>query len=279
MPDRRPTGVLLSDVVDYLDQYLRVADIPDDPNALNGLQVENHGWVDHVIAAVDASQATIDGVVHSLADEDGDEGFSGGDHGDAPLVLVHHGLFWDGNRSVTGRRYNRLRTLLTNDIALYSAHIPLDVHPEVGNNPILSRRLGLTGGGTFGPYKGIELGVWGHAPEAIRSRRALLAAVQKELGLPMAPMLIPGGSDRMQRVGIVTGAGASMIAAARDVGLDTLLTGEGPHHSYFDAMEWGVNVIYAGHYATETLGVRALAEHLGERFGIPHLFHDHPTGL
>lgn len=279
MPDSHPAGVLLTDVVDYLDRYLRIAEIPDESGAVNGLQVENHGWVDHIIAAVDASQSTIDGVVHSLAEEDGDEGFSGGDHGDTPLVLVHHGLFWDGNQPVSGRRYRRLRALLANDVALYAAHIPLDVHPVVGNNAVLARELGLKVRGTFGSYKGIDLGVWGEGRDKIASRQGLLEQLRFQLDLPQPPMLIPGGPAEIKRVGIVTGGASSMIAAARDAGLDTFITGEGPHYTYHDAMEWGLNVIYAGHYATETVGVKALAEHLGQHFGLPYLFHDHPTGL
>jgi len=116
-------------------------------------------------------------------------------------------------------------------------------------------------------------------PPGLASRDALSAALQSVLGLSAAPRLIPGGPDRIQRVGIVTGGAGTMVREARDAGLDTFITGEGPHHTYFDAMEYGVNVFHAGHYATETVGVKALAEHLGNRFGLPVSFHDHPTGM
>jgi dinuclear metal center YbgI/SA1388 family protein len=259
------SDVALRDVSDYLDGYLRIREIPDAPNAVNGLQVENRGTVTRIVAAVDASLATIEAAL-------------GGERG--VLVLVHHGLFWDGNVPVTGRRYRRLRALIAADAALYSAHIPLDVHPEVGNNVVLAERLGLVVDGWFGDYRGISLGVRGHAPAALAHRPLLVREIELALGVDTdAIHVVAGGPDRLGRIGIVTGAGGGMIAAARDAGLDTLITGEGPHHSYFDAMEWGLNVIYAGHYATETLGVQALASHLADRFDLPWDFHDHPTGL
>ena len=253
-------GADLKEIASYLDEYLRIREIPDEPTAVNGLQVENSGRVTSLVAAVDASQATI-----AAADP-------------SALILVHHGLLWDGNVPIAGRRYRRLRALLDRDAALYSAHIPLDVHPEVGNNVVLAERLGLSIEGWFGDYRGIPLGVWGRAPHILTHRDALGAEVAQALGSG-AVRVIAGGPERPGRIGIVTGAGGSMIGAARDTGLDTLVTGEGAHHTYFDAMEWGINVIYAGHYATETLGVQALASHLADRFDLPWDFHDHPTGL
>ena len=257
-------------MVAYLDDYLRVREVGDEKNAVNGLQVENRGMVGHIVAAVDASQGTIDRVA-AAAQESG---------GAPPLLLVHHGLFWDGNVPVTGRRYRRLSALLENDVAVYAAHIPLDLHPEVGNNVVLAERLGMAVDGWFGEYRGIPLGVFGTVPAALGPREVFVAELERILG-NFAPgaRLIPGGPERVSRVGIITGGAGGMIAAARDAGLDTFVTGEGAHHTYFDAMEWGLNVIYAGHYATETLGVQALASHLAERFGLEWEFHDHPTGL
>jgi len=255
---------LLVEVRSYLDQYLRIGEFPDYPNALNGLQVENGGEVTRVVAAVDASQATIDAAAA----------------GDGPaLLLVHHGLFWDGNQPVTGRRYRRIRTLLNHDTALYSAHLPLDAHPSLGNNILLAHRLQLDVRGWFGSYQGHNVGVWGYATHSHATRGALGEALEAILGLASPPRVIAGGPERPSRVGIVTGGAGSMIAAARDAGLDTFITGEGSHHTYFDAMEWGINVVYAGHYATERLGVEALAGHLAQRFGLPWKFHDQPTGL
>ena len=257
--------ISLVELTAYLDGYLRTAEIPDDPNALNGLQVENAGQVRRIVAAVDASQQTIDRAVEGAG---------------PTLVLVHHGLFWDGNRAMTDRRYRRIAALVRHDAALYASHLPLDLHPEVGNNAVLAHQLGLTAVESFGSYKGVAIGVKGNAPGPIQSRDALVEAVGRALGTASSAVrLIPGGPARIARIGVITGAGGSMIAEAVSAGCDTFITGEGAAHTYFDATEWGINLIYAGHYATETVGVRALAEHLSSRYGLPWEFHDHPTGL
>ncbi len=255
--------VPLADLVGYLDTYLRLGETPDETNAVNGLQVENRSPIGWIAAAVDAGQATIDGVVEAAASKPG-----------APLVLVHHGLFWDGNRPVTGRRYRRLAALLAHDIALYAAHIPLDVHPEVGNNAVLARDLGVTDPVPFDDYKGIPLGIAGRLASP---RDALVGRLERLLGT--TARLIPGGPATTARVGIITGGAGGRVQAALAAGCDTFITGEGAHYTYFDAMELGVNLIYAGHYATEQVGVKALAAHLADRFGLPWEFHDHPTGL
>jgi dinuclear metal center YbgI/SA1388 family protein len=195
-------------------------------------------------------------------------------------LIVHHGLFWDGNQPVVGRRYRRLRALFEQDAALYSAHIPLDVHAEVGNNPVLARSLRLSNLSPFGDHKGIQLGIAGDAPAATPTRDALVSSLAATLGSAANDIkLIPGGPERIRRVGVITGGAGSAILQARDAGCDTFITGEGAAHTYFDAMEGGINVVYAGHYATETLGVKALAAHLSARFNLPWDFHDHPTGL
>jgi dinuclear metal center YbgI/SA1388 family protein len=256
-------------LVAWLDQYLRIGEIPDEAGAVNGLQVECRGAIGRIVAAVDASQATIDGAAPLPRPPDQA----------STLLVVHHGLFWDGNQPVTDRRYHRLRHLMETDSALYSAHIPLDVHPEVGNNIALARALGLEIQGSFGAYRGIEIGVWGVHPDS-PTRVHLGEQVAAAIGIaPSAIRLIPGGPSLAGRVGIITGGAGSQIGAARQAGLDTFITGEGAHHTYFDAMEGGVNVIYAGHYATESLGVQALAARLNAEFGLPWEFHPHPTGM
>lgn len=256
-------GVSVAELAGYLDQYLRVREVPDEPNAVNGLQVENaSGRVERIVAAVDASLETI-------------QGAGAGRKGSA-LLLVHHGLFWDGNLPVTGRRYRRVRSLLDSDTALYAAHIPLDLHSEVGNNAVLARALGLTDTQPFDLYKGVAIGVQGTLAKPV-TRESLIRTLEQVLSTKAR--LIPGGPSESQRIGVITGGAGGRIAAARDAGLDTFVTGEGAHHTYFDAMEFGVNLIYAGHYATETVGVKALAQHLGTRFNIPWEFHHHPTGL
>jgi dinuclear metal center YbgI/SA1388 family protein len=251
-------GVALRELVSHLDEYLRIHEIPDSQHALNGLQVEGRREVGSIAVAVDASEASVMGAVELGAD----------------LLLVHHGLFWDGNQPVTGRRYRRLAPLVEAGIGLYSAHLPLDVHPAVGNNAILARELGLEVLGTFGEYKGIDVGLWG---EAGWSRGELAARLGEVLGAEAR--LIPGGPERVERVGVLTGGGGDYVAAAAAAGLDTLVTGEGSHHTYFAAMEGGVNLFYGGHYATETFGVRALAAYLEARFGVTWTYLDQPTGL
>jgi dinuclear metal center YbgI/SA1388 family protein len=250
--------VRLDSLVSYLDDYLRIGEVADEPHALNGLQVENGGDVHHLAVAVDACQATIDQAAERGAD----------------LMLVHHGLYWGGLVPLVGRHYRRFSALVRHNIALYSAHIPLDRHPEVGNNVVLARRLGIEVRGWFGDYRGSPLGAWG---ELELSREALAERLESVLG--SRPRILPGGSERVRRVGVITGGGGSMIGEAARSGLDAFVTGEGRHSTFAEAEELGVNVYYAGHYATETLGVRALAEHLAERFQLPWSFIDHPTGL
>lgn len=246
------------ELAEYLDKYLRVREVEDSRNALNGLQVENEGPVSSFAVAVDACQVTIDQSVQIGAN----------------LLLVHHGLFWGGLEPLVGRHGRRVRTLMRHNVALYSAHIPLDLHPEVGNNAVLARTLGLAEPKFFGDHLGQELGVAG---TLLTTRAALVDRVRQVLGVESH--VIAAGPEEVRRIGIISGGGGSMIGEAVRAGVDTYLTGEGTHHTHFDAEEWGVNVIYAGHYATETMGVRALAVHLEQRFGLPWHFIDHPTGL
>ncbi|NIR44070.1 MAG: Nif3-like dinuclear metal center hexameric protein [Gemmatimonadetes bacterium] len=252
-------AVELDQLVAYLDGYLNIADYSDAPGAHNGLQVENNGRVSNVVACTDACQATIDAAVELGAD----------------LMIVHHGLFWGpGVTPLTGRAYRRIKPLIEHDIAVYSSHIPLDAHLEVGNNAELARGIGLQELKPFGEYEGREIGYRG-ATEADRQE------VERRLAelLGVDPFVIPGGPERVSQVGVVTGGAGGLIGQARDAGLDTFITGEGAHYTYFDAEEWGINVFYAGHYATETLGVKALAAHVAERFALEWRFVDHPTGL
>lgn len=248
----------LHELVDHLDGHLDTAGVPDYRGSVNGLQVENSGTVERIAVAVDATQGTIEAAVAAEAD----------------LLIVHHGLFWDGRQDVTGRRYRRLRALLEADMAVYASHLPLDVHPEVGNNAVLARALGVEVEGRFGEYKGQPMGYWGRLE--IR-REALAARLDQVLGCRVR--LIAGGPERVQRVGVITGGAGGEVWSAMEAGLDAFVTGEGAHHNYFDAEEGGVNLYLGGHYATEVWGVRALAEHLQERFGLPWTFIDRPTGL
>lgn len=242
----------------YLDELLQVREFPDYPNAFNGLQVENSGAADCVAAAVDASEQTIREAARR----------------GCRLLLVHHGLFWDGAGPIQGRRYRRLKLLIENDMAVYSAHLPLDAHPDLGNNALLARALGIQQRGLFGLFSGTPIGIWGN----LEIRREALAARLDDL-LGVRVKLIPGGPEIISRAGVITGGAGSMINEAVSANLDAFVTGEGAHHTYFDAMENGINVYYAGHYATETFGVRAVAAHLEQKFGLSWEFIDCPTGL
>ncbi|HEX6560153.1 MAG TPA: Nif3-like dinuclear metal center hexameric protein [Longimicrobiales bacterium] len=247
-----------SEVAQYLDGLLKIAEIPDYPNAYNGLQVENAGQVRRIAAAVDASEAAIRAAAKRGCN----------------LLLVHHGLFWDGAAPLTGRRYRKVKLLVEHDIAVYSAHLPLDLHPELGNNALLANALGVNVRETFGTFHEVPIGVAG----TLEIRREALAARLDDL-LGARVRMLAGGPERVSRVGIVTGGAGDMIRQAAEAQLDAFITGEGAHHTYFDAMEYGVNVYYAGHYATETFGVRALAAHLEETFGVSWEFLDLPTGM
>lgn len=252
--------VRLPDLVGYLDEYLAVREVPDYPNAFNGLQVEGREEVRRVLTAVDVSVASVEEAVAWGAD----------------LLVVHHGLFWNGLQPIVGRFRRRLQPLLRENISLYSVHLPLDVHPEVGNNARLARLLGLTLGERFGDYQGVPIGL---VCDTEMPLSELVSLLEKELNTQAK--VFPFGKDPVRRAGILTGAGGNTrtLTEAHRLGIDTLITGEGAHHTYLDAEELGINLVYAGHYATETLGVRALGEHLQRQFGLEHRFFDHPTGL
>lgn len=248
----------LGAVTTWLDEYLRIRALPDHEGAVNGLQVENSGRVTRVVAAVDASLESITAAARTPGS----------------LLVVHHGLFWDGNQAVTARRYRRLKAAFAGDVAVYSAHLPLDAHPEVGNNVLLAQLLGLAILGPFGRYKELDVGVHGVLE---MDREALTRKVSELLGHPAR--LISGGPAMTKRVALISGGAGSSVGEAAARGCDTYITGEGAHHTWFDAMEGGVNLIYAGHWATETLGVKALAERVATQFGVPWEFHAQPTGL
>lgn len=246
--------VELRSVVDYLDRYLATGEVEDARGAVNGLQLENGGRVSRVAAAVDASERTVTEAVRRGCD----------------LLIVHHGLFWGGGAPVTGRLYRKLEPLMRAGVAVYSSHLPLDRHSEVGNNVVLAKELGIEIEGTFAG----ELGCWGRLE---LKREALAARLNDILGVHVR--MLPFGPEVIRKAGVITGGAGSMIDAARAAGLDAFVTGEGAHHTYFDAEEGQINVYYGGHYATETWGVRALAAHLADQFGLPWEFIDHPTGL
>jgi dinuclear metal center YbgI/SA1388 family protein len=254
----------LDKIAHHLDELLHVADVPDFPGALNGIQMETDADILKVAAAVDAREKTI----RAAADAG------------ANLLLVHHGLFWNGVQAFRGAFLRRVRLLIEHRVAVYSAHLPLDMHPDLGNNVLLARELGLTPETGFARFKTIDIGVAGAADIPTTE---IVARASRFARLHGHEVRTAGLVDSKvtRRWGICTGAGAGQdtLREAISARLDTLIVGEGPHWTAIDAEEAGLTIVYAGHYATETLGVRALATHVSGVFGLNWTFVDAPTGL
>ena len=248
----------LNEMVAFLDRELNVAAIADYPGAMNGLQLANDGAVGRIVAAVDASLPVIEAAAA----------------GGPGLLIVHHGMFWQGAQPVTAAFYRKLKSAMGAGLAVYSSHLPLDVHPEWGNNILLARAIGLVDPVPFFAHNGVLLGVRG---SWTGTRNDLADILRKTLGGPVH--VCPGGPDAPTTVGVITGGAGGEVAKVAALGVDTFVTGEGPHWSFPLAEELGVNVFYGGHYATETFGVQALAQALARQFHLPWSFLDHPTGL
>jgi dinuclear metal center YbgI/SA1388 family protein len=249
----------LDDIVAFMDRELALAAITDYPGAVNGLQLANGGVVGRVVTAVDASLAVVETAAAA---------------GGPGLLLVHHGMFWQGAQPVRGAFYRKLKTAMDAELAIYSAHLPLDVHPQWGNNICLARALGIHTVEPFLDWKGAPMGLrgaWEGSRDELRER--LAAAV----GGPV--LVCPGGRDQIRSVGLVTGGAGTEVAAAAAAGVDVFISGEGPHWSFPLAEELGLNVMLAGHYATETFGVKALGAEIARRFDLPWDFIHRPTGL
>jgi dinuclear metal center YbgI/SA1388 family protein len=249
---------VLNEIVKYCDSYLRIREIQDYENALNGLQLENSGGVRKIAAAVDVSTRALRESVKCGAD----------------LLIIHHGMFWPGLRPVTKALHRQLKFALDNGVAIYSAHLPLDLHPEVGNNVLLMRTLGFEESEAFFEEKGSLLG-----------RRALddlpLDELTRRLEKAVAGPVktIAFGSKTAGSVGVISGGAGGEIERVAAEGIETFITGEAPHWAAIAAEELGINLLLAGHYATETFGVKALAVHLAEKFRLDWQFISLPTGL
>ena len=245
-------------LVDYCRDLLRVREIEDWPNALNGLQIENSGAATRIGAAVDASTRTIDAAI--------ERGIN--------FLIVHHGLFWPGLQPVTGSRRRMFERAFKHDLALYSAHLPLDIHSVLGNNAQLAKALGLENTEPFFEKKGQCIGLKATAQV---SRADLAQKLEHSLGNPVK--LFAAGPEQTQTIALITGGAGSEIYEVAGEGIDTFITGEAPHWAAVAATELGINLLLGGHYATETFGVKALAAHLSDRFDLPWEFLDFPTGL
>ncbi len=252
---------VLSKIIRHLEELLNHAGVGDYPGAHNGLQIGNDGQhleVPRVCAAVDACEAVIDEAARVRG----------------TLLLVHHGLLWGGAQPFIGALKRKLETAFEAGLAVFSSHLPLDLHPMLGNNAQLAKLLGLRKCVTAFPSKGQPIGLVG---EVNATRDEFSARIAKAVGAEVH--LAPGGPARVRRVGVVTGGAGELVAEAAALGCDTFVTGEGPHHTFTLAEELGVNLFYAGHYATETFGVKALAQHVARKFRLPWEFIHHPTGL
>jgi dinuclear metal center YbgI/SA1388 family protein len=244
------------EIVAFLDEELDVRSVEDD--SMNGLQVQGRGEVGKVALATDAALR-----IYRLASELG-----------CGMIVAHHGILWSRLTPITGVLHDHVRFLLEADINLYAAHLPLDLHPRLGNNAELVRMAGVRAPEPFGRYHGRDIGFMGklEQEEALDDLAGRLAS---ELGA--RPVVLPFGPGRVRSIGVVSGGGAFALNEAIAKGLDCFVTGEGAHWNHHLALEAGINVIYLGHYHTETPGVKAVGALLEERFGLETVFIDEPT--
>ncbi len=249
----------LKDLTNYLDAYLRIDEFED--HSQNGLQVEGPAEVQRIVLAVDSSLAGFAKAVELGAD----------------LLIVHHGLFWGDERVLTGPFYQRIKTLIEGGVGLYAAHIPLDAHEELGNNVELARVLDLEVTDRFGEYHGTPIGVACRPPSGSVDREGLVATINTRLDTDC--VVQPHGPAEVRSIGIVSGGAAGMVGEAANAGFDLFLTGETNHTHAHDGAEHGLNVVFAGHYATETVGLKALARHLKHEFDLETTFFDLPTEM
>ncbi len=251
--------VSLQDIVTHLDTELQTSIIRDARNALNGLQVENNGQVSKVALAVDASQKTIDAAIAAGAD----------------LLIVHHGLFWSGLLPMTGWWKKKITSCLDHNLAVYSAHLPLDLHPTLGNNASIVQGLGLTDIQPEVDMGGQSIGFAGHFDGTISELKTRFEAL---LDSPVTGYVhdanMPAG-----RVAVCSGSAGDEIYKMQAKGYQTYITGEENHWVVNAAEDMGVNMLFGGHYATETFGVKALGELLEQKFGLPCSFIHHPTDM
>jgi dinuclear metal center YbgI/SA1388 family protein len=244
-------------IVEFLDRELRVASIED--YSCNGLQVQGAGRVGRVGLAVDASLETYEAAARERCQ----------------MLLVHHGMIWGGLRRIATTVHRQLKFLFDNEISLYGAHLPLDLHPVYGNNAQLAKNiLGMSGLKPFGNYKGILIGFEGRFPRPV-TLEALAGRLTQRLG--GNAVLLPFGKPVVRRAAVVSGGGADELAEAIDKGVDCYITGEPRHENYHAAKEAGINVIYGGHYHTEKPGVQAIGKVLEKKFGVESVFLDIET--
>jgi dinuclear metal center YbgI/SA1388 family protein len=252
----------LSEFATRLDDRLDTAAYSDVDASANGLQVgPADATVEHAAFAVDAAVATIEDAADAGSD----------------VLVTHHGLSWGGIERVTDRQYDRIAALVENDLALYVSHLPLDGHATLGNAAGLADHLGLVDTAAFGSLGPVTVGRQGRLP-AGRSLEALVSTLAEALEDDASLRTLAFGPEEVEDVAIVTGSGVDWLGEAVAAGADVLLTGEGKQQVYHEAREAGINVVLAGHYATETAGVQRL-RNLAADWGLETSYHSHPTGL
>ena len=245
-------------LIDFLNQLLKLDEISD--VSQNGLQVQCPEQIDKIGFAVDAALATFE-----IASKKG-----------VQLLIVHHGLYWKDVQLAVDAHYKRLKVLFNAGIGLYAAHLPLDAHEQFGNNRQIANLVGLRDVGPFGEYHGEIIGRLAHAADEL-TREVLRERLNSALATNC--LLLPFGQERIEKVGIVSGGGADLLPQAIAEGCDAFITGEQVHSAFHVAKEGEINLYFAGHYATETIGVKALMELILEELDVDTEFIDFPTGL
>lgn len=242
----------------FLDKTLSVDSIPDAPRALNGLQLENGGTVSHIAVAVDGSEEAI----HAALDMGAD------------LLILHHGIFWQPMQPVTGIAYRKLKAAMDGNLAIYAAHLPLDVHPVYGNNVLLAKSCGIRPGSGKGlDYHGVSLGAQGEFPGTCKELEQTLESV---LGAPVQTFWADSPEAPAGNVFICSGGAGDDLVQAAALGCRTYVTGEGSHWNIPMAHELGINLVFGGHYFTETFGVKALGMLLKDVYGLDYTFIELP---
>jgi len=241
----------LSEIVKFCDKLLKVNSFKDYNEAINGLQFQNNGKVTKIGAAVDVDLQTIQNAIDNQCD----------------MIVVHHGLMWNATHPFVGKRYEMIKLLVNHNVAVYSSHLPLDANPDIGNNIMICKKLGLKKTEPFLNLKGQSIGFKARCSIKREKLKSTLAQI-----IGQNPILIPHGPDVCKRIGIVSGGAGEDLNIAVQEGVDTYITGEGPYWTQYFAEISNINVFYCGHYQTETFGVKALAETISKKFKLPWIF-------
>ena len=250
----------LKELDSYFRSFLAIDDLSRTDISVNGVQVENCADITCIAFAVDACMET----------------FRRTKEAGAQMLFVHHGILWGHEGSITGSYYRRLKFLLENNIALYAAHLPLDIHPELGNNAALAKEAGLSDLEPFGEFRGIKVGVKGKFKDPVTT-----AQVLDKLGYGRTDLLasLTFGKEKNLTGAVITGGGEHDVDAAIDEDVDLYITGDASHTVYHTCLENRINMISAGHYRTEVYGVQNVAKKVSDELGLETLFIDVPTGL